>query len=497
MGIENYKLDIDKFTRYLESVNGMNMVIDFTALVRSKAHYALEELSALPRSKCCWYVIPTFKFQIESLIETDSKAIGVFFCTDKMLDSIEASWGNYNYLPKHLADDVPASIVFLNRLSEYGKENCLVTGNETEAWRHILNDNQGNIILITDDEVFFFPQSCFSLLAKQFDGILPVTKLCVDDINGKRCKTSSGQLVTFEDILSDISAEGTLYLAKHQKTVVKIFNNEVAEQKLLKIEELMRFSDKKENFAWPEEFVYSVSGNNSIPIGFTMPRMRCDFLLEEIYTLEINGQPISDHARWKIAVSLLAQVLFLYIHGIQLGDYNPNNIGITNSCDVVLMDMDSYVLGQFGTQMKGRQGMPFSVNYSSKKDVIKADYLCLTGTVFQILTDGYWPYFYNEDTGLGEYKFADDGNISEEYQSALDSLPIKLKQYFLKVLGKQIIVDPFELYFLLLENEPEIIDMQEDAGEGQELNESNNEEQNDVKKSFFTRMMEKIKNIVK
>lgn len=517
MGIQNYKLDIDKLIQYLETGKSMNFVIDFTVLLRLKAKTALDQLSTIPRSKCCWYVIPKFESQIESLLETGTNSSGIFFFTEKMMDSLEESWEIFSNIPIHLADDVATANDFVQKLTGYGKDNCLVTGNETEAWRHILNKNHGHIILISDEEIYYLPETCFQFLYNEVNTMLPVTKLNITNDFCKKCKTSSGKTIEYEGILSDTSAEGTLFLAKGGKRVVKIFHGEIAEQKLLKIQKLMSFSDKKESFAWPLEFVYPLTTtNNNIPIGFTMPRMKCDFSLEEIYTLEIDGQPISEHARWKVATSLLAQVLFLYIHGIQIGDFNPNNFCVTNNCDVVLMDMDSYVIGRLGTQMKGRQAMPFTVDYSSKKDVIKADYVYLIGTVFEILTDGYWPFFYNEDTGLGEYKFTEDDNISEEYKDTLKNIPNSLRRYFSKVLERQVMVDPFELYFLLMENEPsvpviqtqltnswsieDITDLEDDEEQPKnprsiDIIDLEDDEQQPVKKQpFFTRVIKGIKN---
>ena len=500
MGIQNYILEIDKLVQYLESGNSMNFVIDFTALLRLKAKEALIQLSTIPRSKCCWYVIPKLESQIESLFEIGADSSDIFFLTDKMMDSLEGSWDIFSNNPLHLADDVATAYDFVQKLEGYGKESCLVTGNETEAWRHILNRNHGHIILITDEEIYYLPEPCFDQLYMEENTMLPVSKLNIKNDFCNKCRTISGEVIEYEDILSDASAEGTLFLAQNGKSVVKIFHDEITDQKLKKIKELMSFPDKKESFAWPLEFVYSCTGNSIIPIGFRMSRMKSDFSLEEVFTLEIDGQPISEHARWKIASSLLAQVLFLYIHGIQVGDFNPNNFCVTNNCDVALMDMDSYVLGRLGTQMKGRQAMPFAVDYSSKKDVIKADYVYLVSMIFEILTDGYWPFFFNEDTGLGEYKFSEDESINEAYKNTLNIIPNDLRKYFSKVLERQILVDPFELYFLLLKNEPTIPIVQDQPkvnwpDEDNEDNEYNgdNEDNSAKKDSLFTRFIKAIK----
>lgn len=500
MGIENYKLKADMLIQYLETAKGMNFVIDFTALLRLKAEAVLGQLATIPRSKCCWYVIPKFEKQIEALLENGNDSSEIFFYTDRMMDSLEACWDSYSNLPIHLSDDVSTSYEFFQKLSGYGSENCLITGNETEAWRHILNKKRGHIILVTDDEAYFFLEPSFRYLIDEYGSMLSANTIAITNDSLNECKTLDGRVIKFEEILSDTTAEGTLFLANHGKNVIKIFEDDISDHKIFKLQHLIDFSDKKESFAWPLEFVRS-SSDSTIPIGFTMPRMKYEFTLDEVFTLEIDGQPISEHVRWKIATSLLAQVLFLYIHGIQVGDFNSNNFCVTKNGDVVLMDMDSYVIGQMGTQMKGRQAMPFSTDYSKKKDVIIADYIYLVSTVFQIITDGYWPFFYNEDLGYGEYKFVEDENISEEYHEAINAIPVDLKKYFSKVLERGIVTDPFELYFILLENEPEeTVQIKSKPVYVKPNNDFLYEEEDDEdktppkKESFFTRIINAIKN---
>lgn len=126
--------------------------------------------------------------------------------------------------------------------------------------------------------------------------------------------------------------------------------------------------------------------NNSLnePIGFTMPLFTDLRPLEEIQYLDV----VTNRIRWKIGISFLGSVLYLYVHGIQIGDYNFNNFGITDDCEVVFMDVDSYVYGVYGTQMHGRQQLPFVPDYSKRSSIIQADYLLLDSMVFWILSDG-------------------------------------------------------------------------------------------------------------
>lgn len=259
-----------------------------------------------------------------------------------------------------------------------------MTGNETEAWKHILGENRGNVLLVTDNGSYFFADSSYSFIREKYGHIEAHTDREIhDDGSSGMCETSTKEkaflffnkkhTIHYTGIVSENGAEGVIYKTDEPDTAVKAFFRSVSEQKIKKLEHFIGLQEKKENFAWPIEFVYSTNHSNSDPIGFTMPLFTDLRPLEEIQYLDV----VTNRIRWKIGISFLGSVLYLYVHGIQIGDYNFNNFGITDDCEVVFMDVDSYVYGVYGTQMHGRQQLPFVPDYSKRSSIIQADYLLL------------------------------------------------------------------------------------------------------------------------
>ncbi len=455
MTLNHYEKKMEKLAEEVMRGDGINFVIDFTSLLRGKGLYVFSQLSKVLPSKCCWYIIPDFEKQIDMLLEEDSDSNNIYFNTDDMLDSLEASWDFFSKLPLHYGDNVPVAYEFFKKLSAQEMRCCLITGNETEAWRHILGKQKGDILLVTDMGTYYFKEEMFSGLIRDYGTMeTPVYHHVADDETNK-CRTEHNEIITYEDILSDNGAEGMLYSACQGKTAIKIYEGKMSNVKEQKLIELISFSDEKEHFAWPQEFVYHVNKKEDPrPMGFTMEVMDYYCSLNELFC-----RVTSEHNRWKVAASFMSSVLFLHLHGIQIGDYNFNNFYVTAKGDVVFFDMDSYVIGTMGTEVRGNQPISFQPDYTSRKDVIKADYVNLASMVFCILMDGEWPFYYNEDTGQSEYIFLNGRAGNEETQQAFDQMPLPLKKYFTGIFDvsdfeKQAIGDLFELYFCLLQCEP-------------------------------------------
>lgn len=383
----------------------------------------------------------------------DDKESG--FCTAEMLENIMSAWEIFTYLPLHTVDDNLSLGEFLQKLSNDGHTSCLVTGNETEALRHIFSGYEGSTLLVTDDSSYFFHSVSNVSFSHKYGRIKDFTfREIMDNGSAGKCETSMVEKVfglfkrrhsiQYTGIVNTDGAEGVIYKTNEPGIAVKIFSKTVSDQKIEKIEALIAFGERKDNFAWPIEFVFSTNHYEVGPIGFTMPFFENSRPLEELYNLDLA----TDRHRWKIAVRFLAQVLYLYLHGIQVGDYNANNFSIVlDDCSVVFMDMDSYVYEQYGTQFHGRQPLPFNPDYTQRSDIIKADYLLLNSMVFQILTDGLWPYYYDEDLGKTvSRKHINDKN----YQDVLKKFPAELKQYYENLFEKGYSDDPFELLFVLL-----------------------------------------------
>ena len=454
MQINQYKLDFAQFDNYINSINGMHMVIDFSTVLRKSATEVLAHFKEISKSKCCFYVSKNFDKQILHLIDNSETG----FCTEKFLSSMKSAWEQYTDLSLHSIDKNISSYEFFKQLSENGQVSCLLTGNETEAWRHILGRNRGNILLVTDVCSYYFMEESFSYLSEQYGSIEAFAyKTIADDGGSGKCETVSEKdtfsflkkrtVIQYTDIISGNGAEGIVYKTDQPEIAVKVFYNSVSKQKIKKLEYLMAFEEKKENIAWPIEFVYSYKHFYAEPIGFTMPIFSDIRPLEELQFLD----KVTNRHRWKIAVNFLTQILYLYIHNIQIGDYNFNNFSITDACEVILMDMDSYIYGIYGTEVYGRQTLPFILDYSKRSGLIQADYILLHCMIFWILSDGVWPYYYDEDIGGTICRITIQEEV--EFHNILNGFPSALSNYYKLLFTKGIYKEPFELLFILFDTE--------------------------------------------
>ena len=454
MDLHQYKLNFNQLDNYINSMNRMHIVIDFSTVMRKKAVGILRYLKRFPESRCCFYVTKKFDKQITQLVDDEESG----FCTKEILNCILSAWEEYSCLDLHPMGDNVTSNDFLKQLSQNGHTTCLLTGNETEAWRHILGINDGSVLLVTDSCSYFFVEEAFKYLSRQYGFIEKFTNIKIHDdgMQGK-CETATMEksfgffykrhIIRYTEVLSGDGAEGVIYKTDDPEIAVKAFYNSVSVQKIKKLEYLIDFEEKKENFAWPLEFIYSIDHFYSEPIGFTMPLFSNIRPLEEITYLD----KITNRHRWKIAINFLDSALYLYVHGIQIGDYNFNNFGITNDCKVIFMDIDSYVYGIYGTQTHGKQCLPFAPDYTNRSNVIQADYLLINCMIFWILSDGIWPYYYNEDMGYTVCRITIDSE--KEFHNILNKFPNGLRKYYKNLFIKGKCEDPFELLFILFDAE--------------------------------------------
>lgn len=460
MELDQFKIDFEQLNNYVNSVDRMHIVIDFTAVMRSSAAEVFRGLRGLSRSCCFFYVSKLFDKHITQLV--DDKESG--FCDEVALNSIIPAWEEYSCLNLYTIEEDTNTYNFFKQLCCEGHTTCLLTGNETEAWKHILLEKHGNILLVTDRGAFFFVDSFYGFLKEKFGYIEAYTERKIDDDGSSgMCETSTTKrnffffhkrhTLRYTDIISENGAEGVIYETDEPETAVKAFKRSVSEQKIKKLAYFIDMKEKKENFAWPMEFVYSVNHSNTGPIGFTMHRFADVRPLEEIQYLEL--EVVTKRIRWKIGISFLASVLYLYMHGIQIGDYNFNNFGITDDCEVIFMDVDSYVYDMYGTQRHGRQKLPFVPDYSKRSSVILADYYLLNSVVFWILSDGIWPYYYDEDSGRTVCRI--ELNSLDEFHEAMNGLPARLRDYYRKHFKNGVIEDPFELLFIMLDSEKDFV----------------------------------------
>ena len=167
MEFNQFKLGYEQLNDYMNSIDEAHIVIDFSTVMRSNAVELLHHLRGVSSSRCCFYVSEYFDKQVAGLI--DDKESG--FCSELVLNSIIPAWEEYSCLRLHTIDEEMSPYDFFLQLCQKGYTSCFLTGNETEAWKHILGTNRGNVLLVTDDCSFFFVDSDFDRLKEQFGTI--------------------------------------------------------------------------------------------------------------------------------------------------------------------------------------------------------------------------------------------------------------------------------------------------------------------------------------
>ena len=418
--------------------------IDFTALLRRKSRQLMELCSSPEGARSPqWYVPAGFDRAIDLLLSDR----GMDFCTEPMLDALQDAWEPYRALGIGLCPQTDAWTGWRTAILS-GRPACLVTGDEAAALAGAYLRG-GDVLLVTDEDCCLFREGAADWRREL---ALPRASLrTVPELEGNCCEVGESGFwsrhrrvrLPLEELISADGAEGVIWSAAQGRCAVKIFDTEVADQKLKKLKLLCALPAPGPNFAWPQELVYSPDRSVREPVGFVMPRFADCRGLEELFYLNV-----SPHVRWKAAVSFLAQVLRLHLLGVLVGDFNLNNFAITDDCDVLFMDVDSYVYRGCGTQVRGQQPLPVKIDYSRYFDVFYADSLLTCSMVFSILTGGLWPYYYNEDTGKVESRLEDPD------RAGLEALPPALRETFCTCLTAGSLHLPETLYLELLEEEP-------------------------------------------
>ena len=112
MELNQFKLDYEKLNKYINSIDKMHIVIDFSTVMRSNAAELFHHLRGLSRSRCCFYVSKYFDKQVTQLI--DDKESG--FCSEMILNSIIPAWEEYSCLNLYTIDEKMSSYDFFVRL---------------------------------------------------------------------------------------------------------------------------------------------------------------------------------------------------------------------------------------------------------------------------------------------------------------------------------------------------------------------------------------------
>lgn len=431
----------------------MSFCIDFTFLLRKKASLLLDMIAGdFNKKDNQFYIVSDFNNHLNNLINDRIKQC---FFSDAMSDCFHEAYPKFIYLEPYLkyGGHYPTAYKMLSALQRSeSHDTCLVTGNETEFFRLLLAGEYTALLLVTDNDIYYVNPSSANILHKYYSTMKGSNVVKINPIESKTmysCDDCDSHFsVTADGIISLSGAEADLLSAGNN--AIKRFRNSISRDKIEKIKWLIAFKEKKPLFSWPSYMLTDeqpFSKNYNLPVGYLMDKMNCSLSWEEIFSYES-----SYHDRWEISAGLLFNVLYLYIYGIQVGDYNNNNFAINENLNVIMMDTDSFVIENYPSRHKSVDPIDFQADYSKKLDTINADYVYLAATVFCMLTDGRWPYRVYDGDDRPSYIMNRDLMMHNSIEYA-EHIPSKLIKYFNDVLGNHTCCDPFELLNILLSEE--------------------------------------------
>ena len=418
------------------SLRKCSIFIDLTLLLRKKGPECLKLFKSIHKH-CTLHLTKDYSERMFHLV--DSTQYQSFF-SDAMYGYLKDSWSLLPTLDICKVYGLPETY---GRFSLHKGKKVFATGNETEALRHILNRRKGDILLVTDEGIYLIKETMFARFARKFGKMEQGDSYAVPSPAERKCYYgTNGSVYPVAGILNAEGREGVLFQSGNH--VLKCYYDGLTRQKEKKLAQLMGRRDKKGDYLWPQTLLRATPLGQIA--GFVMDRAEFECSIDDL----LCGYELSDFDRWLLAANFTAQVLYLYLFDIQIGDYNRGNFGVQDNFHISFMDIDSYIVGRLGTETRSSNRIRFCPDRRRKSDVILADYYYLHATVFYLLTNGRWPYYFEEAQGPGTYILGDEVSCSPNITAIFHSMPADLRRYFSMILDKQTMKDPFELYEQLL-----------------------------------------------
>ncbi len=245
-----------------------------------------------------------------------------------------------------------------------------------------------------------------------------------------QCFSIDGKKYIIGEPLSDAEGgQGKLYRLKGMEThVVKIFNEMFSKDPILsdKLDFLVNSRVNKDVFdstAWPTE-MFSIQVEGIKRLGMIMWNLGKYIPLSSMY----KDPSFSTKNRVDVAISLCRTVEILHKNNIIIGDFNDNNIGVSDCNSVNLFDVDSMQMTntKTGKFYKCPVGVKIFVppealeqlESSPSKSFIdvdftkETDYFALGNHIFRLLTNNYDP-FIGTDGSIDPEHVGDDDGIRE------------------------------------------------------------------------------------
>ena len=139
--------------------------------------------------------------------------------------------------------------------------------------------------------------------------------------------------------------EGSVYeIIGNSNLVAKIYHAKVVtdelEAKIKYINNNPPAQSILNQIAWPQDFLTDSTGKF---VGFVMPKLHIDVVLEEIYAYPPKKINISNYQKVVVAINICRVISEIHKAGYTFGDFNPCNIGVNlSNGNVAFLDTDSY-----------------------------------------------------------------------------------------------------------------------------------------------------------
>jgi len=190
--------------------------------------------------------------------------------------------------------------------------------------------------------------------------------------------------------------EGTVYSTDTPSSVCKVYHaDRLTVGRRQKLELMTRASLRVPGVCWPDRLI---SFEATDFVGYTMPRATGMPLAKSVFLPPVLR---SQFSRWtrkqlvEIAKQIAGAVSTLHSHGVIIGDLNPQNILVTESGMVTMVDADSFQIAGHACPVGMVNFMPpelHSIDLAKNLRSEQHDLFALATLIFMTLMPGKPPY---------------------------------------------------------------------------------------------------------
>ncbi|WP_135305428.1 protein kinase domain-containing protein [Haloarcula amylovorans] len=226
-----------------------------------------------------------------------------------------------------------------------------------------------------------------------------------DDFEGRKVRVGDTLVSVGQKIGS--GSQGAVYrLAGNDNSILKIFNDQTRDKKVVKVRTMIDNEPKDSTYAhqgdwsiiWPQAVVEDP--NSGVFLGYEMPYKDLNTAKNafEYAMTELDWQSSKEEHRYRVASNLAILVAAIHNEGHAIGDFHHDNILIYEDGSVTLIDCDTLHITDDNTAYPDetyypRYAPPERRGGTSLTAVQEADWFGLGVHIFQFLMEGFHPYF--------------------------------------------------------------------------------------------------------